>query len=173
MGAISEAITYILINYMCTATWIFIEGRKWPLLGRLISYFRDILFLQRRSSALRNWNFKQVKKQQLSIVFETFFLIQIGLFQPSCRGLDITNAGFRCAGCFDLSYFKKTSGKHLIIRQPREGVSSYPQAWAQFCCKMWGGSLVGNQYSHRVDAKVTFYIYRFPMLFLEVFWEQH
>jgi len=30
--------------------------------------------------------------------------------------------------------------------------------WAQFCCKMWGDSLVWNQYSHRVDAEVTFYI---------------
>jgi len=38
---------------------------------------------------------------------------------------------------------------------------------------MWGDSLVWNQYSHRVDAEVTFYIYRFPILFLEVFWEQH
>ena len=48
-----------------------------------------------------------------------------------------------------------------------------PKTWAQFCCKMWGGTLVWNQYSHRVDAEVTFYIYRFPVLFLEVFWEQH
>ena len=46
-------------------------------------------------------------------------------------------------------------------------------AWAQFCCKMWGDSLVWNQYSHRVDAEVAFYIYRFPFLFLEMFWEQH
>jgi len=38
---------------------------------------------------------------------------------------------------------------------------------------MWGGSLVWNQYSQRVDAEVTFYTYRFPVLFLEVFWEQH
>jgi len=39
--------------------------------------------------------------------------------------------------------------------------------------KMWGDSLVRNQYSHRVDAEVTFYIYRLPILFQEVFWEQH
>jgi len=45
--------------------------------------------------------------------------------------------------------------------------------WAQFCCKMWGDSLVWNQYSHRVDAEVTFYIYRFPILFLDMFWEKH
>jgi len=45
--------------------------------------------------------------------------------------------------------------------------------WAQFCCKMWGGSLVWNQYSHWVDAEVTICIYRFPILLLEVFWEQH
>jgi len=32
---------------------------------------------------------------------------------------------------------------------------------------------VQNQYSHRVDAEVTFCIYSFPVLFLEVFWEQH
>jgi len=38
---------------------------------------------------------------------------------------------------------------------------------------MWEDNLVRNQYSHRVDAKVTFYIYRFPILFVEVFWEQH
>jgi len=44
---------------------------------------------------------------------------------------------------------------------------------AQFCCKMWGGTLVRNQYSHRVDAEITIYIYRFPILFVEVFWEQH
>jgi len=28
------------------------------------------------------------------------------------------------------------------------------QAWAAFCCKMWGDSLVWNQYSRRVDAEV-------------------
>jgi len=49
---------------------------------------------------------------------------------------------------------------------------SYYDTWAQFCCKM-GGSLLCNQYSHRVDAKVTFSIYRSPILFLEVFCEQH
>jgi len=38
---------------------------------------------------------------------------------------------------------------------------------------MWGDSLVWNQYSHRVDAEVTYYICRFPILFVEVFWEQH
>ena len=47
------------------------------------------------------------------------------------------------------------------------------RSWAQFCCKIRGDTLVWNQYSHRVDAEVTFYIYRFPILFLEVFWEQH
>jgi len=31
-----------------------------------------------------------------------------------------------------------------------------------------GDSLMLNQYSHRVDAEVTFYIYRFPILFLEM-----
>jgi len=31
---------------------------------------------------------------------------------------------------------------------------------------------VWNQYSHQVNAEVTFYIYRFPTLFLDVFWEQ-
>jgi len=39
------------------------------------------------------------------------------------------------------------------------------QTWAQFCCKMWGDSLVWNQYSHRVYAEVSFYIYWFPILF--------
>ena len=43
----------------------------------------------------------------------------------------------------------------------------------QFCCKMWGDSLVWNQYSHRVDAELTFYTMRFPVLFLQVFWEKH
>jgi len=47
------------------------------------------------------------------------------------------------------------------------------ERWAQFCCKMWGHTSVRNQYSLRVDAEVTFYIYRLPILFLEVFWEQH
>jgi len=41
-------------------------------------------------------------------------------------------------------------------------------SWAQFVMKCRGDSLV-NQYNHRVDAEVTFYIYRFPILFLEVF----
>jgi len=36
-----------------------------------------------------------------------------------------------------------------------------------------GGSLVQNQCGHRVDAEVTFYIYSFPALFQEVFWEQY
>ena len=31
------------------------------------------------------------------------------------------------------------------------------RSWAQFCCKMWGDSLVWNQYSHPIDAEVTFY----------------
>ena len=39
--------------------------------------------------------------------------------------------------------------------------------------QMWGDSLVWNQYGHRVDAGVTFYIYRDPIFVLEVFWEQH
>jgi len=38
---------------------------------------------------------------------------------------------------------------------------------------MWGDSLVWNQYSHRVDAEVKFYKYKFLVLFLEVFWKQH
>jgi len=41
--------------------------------------------------------------------------------------------------------------------------------WAQFCCKLWGGSLVWKQWSHRVDGEVKFYKYRFPILFKEVF----
>jgi len=41
----------------------------------------------------------------------------------------------------------------------------YWAPWAQFCCKMWGDSLVWNQYSHQVDAEVTFCIYRFLNLF--------
>jgi len=40
---------------------------------------------------------------------------------------------------------------------------------AQFCCKMWGDSLVWNQWSHRVDAEVMFYKYKFPILFIKVF----
>ena len=35
---------------------------------------------------------------------------------------------------------------------------------------MWGNSLVWNQYIGWVDAEVMFYIYIFPILFLEVFW---
>jgi len=38
-----------------------------------------------------------------------------------------------------------------------------------FVVKCGEDSLVRYQYSHRVDAEVTFYIYRFPILFLEVF----
>jgi len=34
-----------------------------------------------------------------------------------------------------------------------------------FCCKMWGGSLVWNQYIHPVDAEVKFCKYRFSILF--------
>jgi len=42
-----------------------------------------------------------------------------------------------------------------------------------FAVKCEGDSLVWNQYSHRVDAEKTFHICRFPILFLEVLWEQH
>jgi len=42
-----------------------------------------------------------------------------------------------------------------------------------FAVKVWGDSLVWNQFSHRVNAEVTFFICRFPILFVEVFWEQH
>jgi len=38
-----------------------------------------------------------------------------------------------------------------------------------FVVKCGGDTLVGNQYSHQVYAEVTFYIYRFPILFLDVF----
>jgi len=41
----------------------------------------------------------------------------------------------------------------------------WSQAWAQFCCKMLGESLVCNQYSNQVDAEVKFYKYRFPIVF--------
>jgi len=37
---------------------------------------------------------------------------------------------------------------------------------------MWGGQLDVKPGSHRVDAEVTFHIYRFPIVFLDVFWEQ-
>jgi len=46
---------------------------------------------------------------------------------------------------------------------------SYLVAGRNFVVKCGGDSLVGNQYGHRVDAEVTFYIYIFPILFLEVF----
>ena len=36
-----------------------------------------------------------------------------------------------------------------------------------------GGRLGVKPGSHRLDAEVTFHIYRFPILFLDVFWEQH
>ena len=36
------------------------------------------------------------------------------------------------------------AGTHRVIRV---------RAWAQFCCKMWGSSLVGNQYSHWAKAQ--------------------
>jgi len=42
-----------------------------------------------------------------------------------------------------------------------------------FVVKCGGDSLVWNQYILRIDAEVTFYTYRFPILFLEVFWQQH
>jgi len=42
-----------------------------------------------------------------------------------------------------------------------------------FSVKCGGDSLVWNQYSHWVDAEVTFCIYRFQNFFLEVFWEHH
>jgi len=64
-------------------------------------------------------------------------------------------------------------GKHFDHRQPTAtNMFTWLNSRAKFCCKMWGDSLVWNQYSHRVDAKVTFYVYRFPILFVEVFWEQ-
>ena len=41
---------------------------------------------------------------------------------------------------------------------PWQACHLHLSAWAQFCCKMWGESLVWNQYSHPIDAEVTFYI---------------
>jgi len=55
----------------------------------------------------------------------------------------------------------------------RYKIHSTPGPWAQLCCKMLGDSLVWNQCSHQVDAEVTFYVYRSPILFVEAFWEQH
>jgi len=49
----------------------------------------------------------------------------------------------------------------------------YLQPWAQFCCKMWGVSLIWNQCIHLVDAELKFYKYRFSILFLEFFRKQH
>jgi len=43
------------------------------------------------------------------------------------------------------------------------------QAWAQFCCKIWGGQFSVKSMNHRADAEGKFYKYRFPILFIEVF----
>jgi len=42
-----------------------------------------------------------------------------------------------------------------------------------FVVKCGEGQLGVKSDRHRVDAEVTFHIYRFPILFLDVFWEQH
>jgi len=69
--------------------------------------------------------------------------------------------------CARLLVFDKT------LVQPDFAVVNCSDHERNFVVKCGGGSLMGNQYSHRVDAEVTFYMYRFSMLFLEVFREQH
>ena len=72
--------------------------------------------------------------------------------------------------CKHFTLFRR---KHCVSWRPNSTTCSTPncipvgwKAWPQFCCKMWGDSLVWNQYSHRVDAEVNFYKYRFPILLL-------
>jgi len=86
----------------------------------------------------------------------------IGCSYPTCYVELVMMVAAQCRSCWRL----------LSSWQDTE----WCQAWAQFCCKMWGDTLVWmwNQYSHRVDAaEVKFYKYSFPILLLEVFWKQH
>jgi len=55
----------------------------------------------------------------------------------------------------------------------KELKTCYTASWAQLCCKMWGDSLMQNQYSHRADVEDKFCKCRFTILFLEVFFKQH
>ena len=86
------------------------------------------------------------------------------------------NVTLCCAGEMQCQIF-------LVDTGPLSHSGTRPEgSGCDFCCadhgrnfvvKCWGHSFVGNHYSHRVDAEVKFYIYRFPILFLEVFWKQH
>ena len=53
-----------------------------------------------------------------------------------------------CSHCYVTNRKPQTQ-----IRRLAESV----EAWAKFCCKMWGDSLVCNQYILPVDAEVKFY----------------
>jgi len=73
-------------------------------------------------------------------------------------------------------------GKSLALKdvwQPYDELGKFyrsnchVQAWAQFCYKMWGGSLIQNQYNHWAYSEVKLCKYRFPILLLEVFSKQH
>ena len=85
-------------------------------------------------------------------------------FESACLGKPFLPS----VACFQ-SRYPFSVNKGLVNTSPL----GLKQAWAQFCCKMWGDSLVWNQYSNRVDAEVMFYIYSFPILFLDVFSGQH
>jgi len=82
-----------------------------------------------------------------------------------------------CVNCqIKLLMYRLSSGKSMSragLKPMQTMQLHWDPPWAQFCCKMWGDSLVWNQYSDRVDAEVMFHIYSFPILFLEVFWGQY
>jgi len=70
-----------------------------------------------------------------------------------------------------ISSFKRICGRSISDYKHNIRVLNHCHG-RNFVVKCGEDSLVWNQHSHKADAEVTFYIYRFQILYLEVFWEQ-
>ena len=110
----------------------------------------------------KNYNSMVPNVSQLLTKTKTFNLNQ----SLTCAGFGIFVA--TCVICHE-QYAGQTSNKFS------KRWSAHRSNWKHgrnFVVKCGGDSLVRSQYSHRVGAELTFYIYRFPILFLDVVWEQ-
>ena len=114
------------------------------------------------------WLFRNISVENLAD-FCTKFRAVFGSWKSCKNPLNIVHC--RQIHCFWMCEVACTSASCFSLTKTLCLVSLQHERY--FVVKCGGDSLVWNQYSHRVDAELAFYIYRFPILFLEVFWEQH
>ena len=103
------------------------------------------------------------EKQSCPEIFhciEIFFIIQDFWATCACLNTDKTLQIFKPGGCFPPTSYAYVCMYNYLGERTDTNLCEplWSRPWAQFCCEVWGDSLVWNQHSHRVDAEVTFYI---------------